>query len=489
MLREDIRFHLQPISERHKLDELQQREQTFLSGSNCHTFKLPPPRSGLRLVIVIPALNEEVVIGRALRCLYAQSLPYDQFEVIVVDNGSTDGTQSAVLNFTRHCDLPIHLISEPFKGCLRAVRTGMDVALHRLAQASFPQEGIIATIDADDQVGLHWAVAVVENITERKADMIRGPTQVAQSLPLKVELCIKALCDVENHVNAYAELARLRLEEALYGINRPRHPLWLPRITGPNIAITRAAYIAVGGLDPRPPGDQASHLANPLLRMGGVIALGDDPRMTLFRSCRCSLRNFDEAGGFGAGFGMGFGDILSRAIESVKKGTEIDYPNPGRVETGLRQVLAGLQTRVREKREEVKEIATRFLDAPPDPSELYRYGSSSEEPVRVSLGEAKATLIGMTARAGGMDYRVAERFLMARELLRSQVLSFDGQWVQSDRIVDAMLNRMGFSSAEMPSHLRQMATALKSIPNAGKEKWYDEACCKLEELYARIKLS
>ena len=486
MAEQDIRFHLQPVSERYPLERLRQREQTFLSQNSRHGLGLPPPNPCLGLVIVIPAFNEADAVCGALHSFYSQSLPHDRFEVIVVDNGSADGTQSVVLNFARHCDLSIHLVSESVKGCMRAVRTGMDIALHRLAQVSSPQEGIIATIDADDQIGPHWAMAVVETIAKRKTDMIRGPTQLAQPLSPQVELRMKALCDIENRVNGYAELARLRMQEALFGIKRRTQSLWLPRITGPNIAITRVAYIAVGGLDPRPPGDQASHLANPLLRMGGVITVCDDPCMTLFRSCRCSFRNFDEAGGFGAGFGLGFGDMLSRATESVEKGTEIGYPNPGWVEVGLRRVLAGLQSKVEEAWEEAKELATRFLDSPPDPNMLYRYGGLAEEPARVSIGEAKATLIGMTARADGMDYRLAERFLMARELLRSQVLSFEGQWVQSNRMVDTVLRRMGFSSADISPRIQRMATALKNIPNAEKDKWYDKACRVLEKIYARI---
>ena len=488
MSEQDIRFHLQPISERYSLDELRQREFTYLQNNRCD-LGLPPPGSGLRLVIVIPALNEEEAVSGVLRSLWSQSLPHDQFEVIAVDNGSTDGTRSVVLNFARHCNLPIHLISEPVKGCLRAVRTGMDVALHRLAQVSPPYEGIIATIDADDQVGSHWATAVVETITERKTDMIRGPTQLAESPPSQVELCVKALCDVENRVNGYVELARLRLEEALLGIRHQGQPLWLPRITGPNIAISRVAYVAVGGLDPRPPGDQASHLANPLLRTGGIVTLCDDLRVTLFRSRRCSRRNFDQASGFGAGFGLGFGDMVYQATKAVEDGTTLNYPNPAWIEAGLRRVLVRLQSEDEEARKQARKLATRFLEVPPDPSALYKYGSSPDEPAQVSIVEAKAALLKMKSRAGGMDYRIAERFLMARELLRSQVLSLEGQWIESDRIIDALLKRMDFSSTNIPRHLRQMVASLKKIPNAENKKWYDAACRTLEEIYAQIPTS
>jgi len=44
------------------------------------------------VTIVIPALNEARVIGGCLRALLAQTYPRDRFEVVVVDNGSTDNT-------------------------------------------------------------------------------------------------------------------------------------------------------------------------------------------------------------------------------------------------------------------------------------------------------------------------------------------------------------------------------------------------------------
>ncbi len=44
------------------------------------------------LSIIIPSFNKRAVLGETLAALEAQTLPSDQFEVIVVDDGSTDGT-------------------------------------------------------------------------------------------------------------------------------------------------------------------------------------------------------------------------------------------------------------------------------------------------------------------------------------------------------------------------------------------------------------
>ncbi len=46
--------------------------------------------------VVIPAHNEEKIIDRCLNSLKIQDYPHDRLEVIVVDDGSTDGTQEKV---------------------------------------------------------------------------------------------------------------------------------------------------------------------------------------------------------------------------------------------------------------------------------------------------------------------------------------------------------------------------------------------------------
>ena len=49
--------------------------------------------------VIVPALNEESVIGRCLASLNQQNLPLARFEVIVVDNGSTDRTREIARSF------------------------------------------------------------------------------------------------------------------------------------------------------------------------------------------------------------------------------------------------------------------------------------------------------------------------------------------------------------------------------------------------------
>lgn len=48
--------------------------------------------------VIIPTFNRKESLLRGLECLKQQSYPFDRFEVIVVDDGSTDGTDHLPLN-------------------------------------------------------------------------------------------------------------------------------------------------------------------------------------------------------------------------------------------------------------------------------------------------------------------------------------------------------------------------------------------------------
>jgi len=78
------------------------------------------------LSVVIPALNEERFIGHCLSALERQTLSSDKFEVIVVDNGSTDRTREITVEFEPRLNLRV---LEAAKGNISALRNqGASVA-------------------------------------------------------------------------------------------------------------------------------------------------------------------------------------------------------------------------------------------------------------------------------------------------------------------------------------------------------------------------
>jgi len=93
--------------------------------------------------IIIPAYQEEKRIGRCLQSIAAST--YRNLEVIVVNDGSTDGTEKVVRDFKKKNGskiLSIHVITISNGGAARARNHGL-----RLAKGEY-----IGFIDADDMI-------------------------------------------------------------------------------------------------------------------------------------------------------------------------------------------------------------------------------------------------------------------------------------------------------------------------------------------------
>lgn len=105
-----------------------------------------------RISVVIPARNEEEYVRVALQSVIEQRYRADLLECIVADNGSTDGTASAVREFAnRHPGHRIVLASEPIPGVGRAKNRGAQAATG----------DILVFLDADSRMAPDLAQAVV----------------------------------------------------------------------------------------------------------------------------------------------------------------------------------------------------------------------------------------------------------------------------------------------------------------------------------------
>src|SRR5260221_12583246 len=62
---------------------------------------------GISMLIIIPALNEEKMIGRCLESLTRLGFARDRFEVLVVDNGSRDNSWVVADSFKDRLNLKV----------------------------------------------------------------------------------------------------------------------------------------------------------------------------------------------------------------------------------------------------------------------------------------------------------------------------------------------------------------------------------------------
>ncbi len=113
--------------------------------------------------IAVPALNEEKYIAQCLASLRAQSYPQELYEIIVVDNASTDRTSQIARAFG------VKVVHEPERGVSRA--------RHRGAQEARGE--IIAGTDADTIAPPTWLEQIARAFRSDEAlGAVTGPILV-----------------------------------------------------------------------------------------------------------------------------------------------------------------------------------------------------------------------------------------------------------------------------------------------------------------------
>jgi glycosyltransferase involved in cell wall biosynthesis len=84
-------------------------------------------RATMAMSIVIGTLNRCELLERSLRSLMAQRCPADRFEILVVDNGSTDGTLDLLEALSREAT-NLRVVKEPKRGLSNARNRGIAEA-------------------------------------------------------------------------------------------------------------------------------------------------------------------------------------------------------------------------------------------------------------------------------------------------------------------------------------------------------------------------
>jgi glycosyltransferase involved in cell wall biosynthesis len=118
--------------------------------------------SDVLISFVVPAYNEEALIGSCLRSIQAEIARTDcRAEIIVVDNNSTDGTRRIASSVPG-----VIVVDEPQRGLVQARSAGCLAARGEL----------IANIDADTMLTKGWLRTAL-------AEFFRSPDLVALSGP------------------------------------------------------------------------------------------------------------------------------------------------------------------------------------------------------------------------------------------------------------------------------------------------------------------
>jgi cellulose synthase/poly-beta-1,6-N-acetylglucosamine synthase-like glycosyltransferase len=198
----------------------------------------PLPAAATRISVLIPARNEEKNIVDCLRSLAQQTYPNNLFEVIVLDDHSTDGTAAAVNAFVggglrvscvRMAEVPQPETIKAHKKF--AIETGVKKAFGEL----------IVTTDADCTFPTGWLATLAACYEEKGAKFIAAPVRIVTSS--------------RSLLSIFQILDFLTLQGITgAAVYKRFHSM----CNGANLAYSKAAFDAVGGfrdIDSIPSGD------------------------------------------------------------------------------------------------------------------------------------------------------------------------------------------------------------------------------------------
>lgn len=118
----------------------------------------------VKISVVIPAYNEEKYIAKTLKSLMNQDFPRELFEVIVVNNGSTDKT---------------HQVAEKFDVKVIRYNKVQGVSAARDVGSKMAEGEIIAGTDADTVVPKYWLKTIESNLRAGDVVGVSGPVGIA----------------------------------------------------------------------------------------------------------------------------------------------------------------------------------------------------------------------------------------------------------------------------------------------------------------------
>jgi GT2 family glycosyltransferase len=165
-----------------------------------------------RVSVVVCTYNGGRTLDQCLRSLLA--LDYPDFEVIVVDDGSTDDTPSILARFP-----DVRVIRQPNNGLSVARNVGLEAATGE----------IVAYTDSDCYADSDWLTHLVHQLVRTGAAAAGGPNLSPEDGWLAA--CVAASPGQPTHVLESDQVAE--------------------HIPGCNMAFRRDALLAIGGFDPQ----------------------------------------------------------------------------------------------------------------------------------------------------------------------------------------------------------------------------------------------
>lgn len=214
--------------------------------------------------VIVPAYNRADELKELLDSFSRLEYPRDQYELIIADDGSTDGTARLIEQLSDTTNLPFKYYSQPNKGPGAARNLGMENA----------RGDFFIFVDSDVTVPADWLTNIARAINEEQADAFGGPDTFRDDFP--------ALLKAINYsMTSFITTGGLR------GRKGRKLARFYPRSF--NMGLSRALWQKIGGFGSLRHG-QDIEFSNRIIRSGAkVIYVADAP---VFHKRRTNLRRF-----------------------------------------------------------------------------------------------------------------------------------------------------------------------------------------------------
>jgi len=178
---------------------------------NIRPFK-PSGTAGLFVSVVIACRNEEKLISPIIDDILSQEYNPDYFELIIVDDNSTDRSYQIARGYNNIKNLTV--LKNKGAGKKKAIRTGVEAS----------RGSLIVTTDADCRINKKWLKTIVSFYQENNPDMI---------------ICPVALENDVGVFNWFQELEFLSLQGITAGTAAEGKPVMC---NGANLAFSKEVY-------------------------------------------------------------------------------------------------------------------------------------------------------------------------------------------------------------------------------------------------------
>jgi cellulose synthase/poly-beta-1,6-N-acetylglucosamine synthase-like glycosyltransferase len=219
--------------------------------------------SRTRISVLVPARNEEKNIGNCLQSLFSQSYPKDLYQVIVIDDHSTDGTVTRVHAFRGETARPgenLYPVSNLLCLSLNAEPAGSGpVKAHKKfaieAGIRAATGELIVTTDADCLFQPGWLQMMAGFYEQTGAKFIAAPVKITEEPQAIATKTKNGRRGAHSFLSIFQTLDFITLQGITgAAVHRKFHSM----CNGANLAYEKQAFLEVGGfsgIDGIPSGD------------------------------------------------------------------------------------------------------------------------------------------------------------------------------------------------------------------------------------------